>query len=250
MAGKSIKKIIIGHNKDFNYRGETQTRLETLSDAVFAIAIALLVLSSSVPERFDDLLISLEDIVPFAVCITLLMLVWYQHYTFFIRYGLQDAKTVFMNTILLFLILFYVYPLKFLFKVLYKLVIVLITQDEVLYRNLITEVLRPNQGPDLMIIYGIGASAIFLTLSMMYWYALKLKNDLALSDKEVFDTTTSIRINLIMGLVPILSILIAWIQVGGARWAFSLSGFAYWLYMVLMPWYSSRRKKKRKKLFS
>lgn len=39
-------KYIIGLNKKFNYRGENQSRVETLSDAVFALAITLLVLSS------------------------------------------------------------------------------------------------------------------------------------------------------------------------------------------------------------
>ena len=69
------KKSLQG--KDFVLRGEAQTRIETLSDAVFAIAIALLVLSSSVPERYDELLLSMQDIIPFGVCITLLMLIWY-----------------------------------------------------------------------------------------------------------------------------------------------------------------------------
>ena len=76
------KKSLQG--KDFVLRGEAQTRIETLSDAVFAIAIALLVLSSSVPERYDELLLSMQDIIPFGVCITLLMLIWYQHFIFFI----------------------------------------------------------------------------------------------------------------------------------------------------------------------
>jgi hypothetical protein len=38
---------ILGLNPKFEYRGQNQTRLETFSDAAFALAITLLVLSSS-----------------------------------------------------------------------------------------------------------------------------------------------------------------------------------------------------------
>lgn len=91
---QALKKHRVGMSQDFEYRGESQTRIEALSDGVFALAIALLILSSSVPERFDELLLSLENLIPFAICITLLMLIGYEHYLFFIRYGLQSPKIV------------------------------------------------------------------------------------------------------------------------------------------------------------
>ena len=40
--------------------------------------------------------------------------IWHQHNLFFRRYGLQDAWTTFLNCVLLFVVLFYVFPLKFL----------------------------------------------------------------------------------------------------------------------------------------
>lgn len=246
---KKLKQKLVGMNPDFIYRGEAQTRIETLSDAVFAIAIALLVLSSSVPERFDDLLLSLEDLVPFAVCITLLMLVWHQHYLFFIRYGLQDPKTVVLNTLLLFLILFYVYPLKFLFEVLYKLNYALISQDKEMYDELFGVVLKPEQGPQLMIIYGIGAGAIFLVLALMYRYAYKRREELELSKKEIFDTKSSMYGNVIMGIIPIVSMLIALFRIGGTNVSFALSGISYWLYPIVMPIYGKKREKKRRRTF-
>ena len=51
----------------------------------------------------------------FAVCFTLLIVIWREHYVFFRRYGLQDATTLWLNAALLFVMLFYVYPLKFVF---------------------------------------------------------------------------------------------------------------------------------------
>ncbi|MCB0496625.1 MAG: DUF1211 domain-containing protein [Cyclobacteriaceae bacterium] len=246
-----VRRLLIDtaakQNKEFNLRGEAQTRIETLSDAVFAFAIALLVLSSSVPERYDELILSMQDIVPFGVCIALLMLIWYQHFIFFIRYGLQDAKIIVLNTILLFLILFYVYPLKFLFRVLYKLFYALFTGDRAISQELFTVTIKPEDAPDLMAIYGIGASLIFILLALMYWYALKKARSLKLNPKEIFETRTSIYKNVFMGIVPLISALIAFVGVGDTGTTFTLSGISYWLYMLVMPTFSIMRERVRKK---
>jgi len=40
--------------------------------------------------------------------------IWWEHNKFFRRYDLQDAWTAFLNAVLLFVVLFYIYPLKYL----------------------------------------------------------------------------------------------------------------------------------------
>ena len=50
------------------------------------------------------------------VSFVLLFFVWFNQYKFFRRYGLRDTITVVLNAALLFVVLFYVYPLKFLFS--------------------------------------------------------------------------------------------------------------------------------------
>lgn len=50
----------------------------------------------------------------FALTFAALMTLWVRHYYFFRYYGLDDLATIVLNTTLLFLVLFYVYPLKFL----------------------------------------------------------------------------------------------------------------------------------------
>ena len=45
----------------------------------------------------------------------MLATIWNTHYKFSRRYGLDDPTTRFLTCVLLFIVLFYVYPLKFLF---------------------------------------------------------------------------------------------------------------------------------------
>ncbi len=91
-------------------------RIETFSDAVFAFAVTLLIVSLEVPKSFDELMILIRGFFAFAVCFTLLMMIWYEQHVFFRRYALDDVWTVTLNCILIFVVLFYVYPLKFLFS--------------------------------------------------------------------------------------------------------------------------------------
>jgi uncharacterized membrane protein len=84
------------------------TRVEAFSDAVFAFALTLLVVSLEVPDSYDKLIELMAGFVPFACSFALLTWLWYEHNVFFRRYGLQDPYTVALNAILLFVVLFYI----------------------------------------------------------------------------------------------------------------------------------------------
>lgn len=105
----------VGAKPGFRWRGGEITRIEGFSDAVFAFAVTLLVVSLEVPRTFDELQETMRGFIAFAICFLMLLLVWFWHYTFFRRYGLQGTAITILNGILLFLVLFFVYPLKFLF---------------------------------------------------------------------------------------------------------------------------------------
>src|SRR3954453_20226495 len=100
----------------FRRRGLAVSRLEGFSDAVFAFALTLLVVSLQVPQTVRDMLTTLSGFLPFALSFTLFIFIWHQHYAFFRRYGLEDALTIILNSALLLVVLFFVFPLKFLFS--------------------------------------------------------------------------------------------------------------------------------------
>lgn len=99
---------------EFQWRGAQPSRVEALSDMVFAFALTLLVVSNAPPASFADLQGLLWGFPGFAAAFTMLLMIWHDHYIFFRRYALEDGWTTTLNAGLLFLILFFVYPLKYL----------------------------------------------------------------------------------------------------------------------------------------
>lgn len=99
---------------EFAWRGDSPTRVEALSDMVFAFALTLLVVSSAPPASFAELGAQLWGFPGFAAAFAILLVIWHAHYIFFRRYALEDVWTTTLNAALLFLILFFVYPLKYL----------------------------------------------------------------------------------------------------------------------------------------
>ncbi len=227
----SVSKHYLGMNQEFRHRGEEPGRLENFSDALFALAITLLLISTSPPANFQQIKRFAVDLVPFVLCVVFLVLIWHQHFVFFYRYGLRNGKMVMLNAVFLSLVLFYVYPLKFLTKLI-GFPMGYLLHDEALLLEL-RGAISGKDVSDLMIIYGLGAASVFLMLSVMYRYALKHAKALELNEIEVFDTQVSVRTNLIMGAIPALSVLMAIIFYN--RWnAGMMSGFTYFLYPFAM----------------
>jgi len=100
---------------DFRWRGREVSRLENLADAVFGFSVTLLVVALEVPRDFAALHDVLAGFPAFVACFAILMFFWNSHYRFFRRYGLEDNFTQITNYVILLLVLFAVYPLKFLF---------------------------------------------------------------------------------------------------------------------------------------
>jgi uncharacterized membrane protein len=236
----------MGMNPEFRFRGAEPGRLENFSDAIFALAITLLLISTSPPTNFEQVKRFAYELIPFLACITLIMLIWYEHFQFFLRYGLRNSRMLVLNTLFLAIVLFYVYPLKFLTKIIILFPIGYLLGDQTLLNDLKNMIKAQDMG-QLMIIYGFGATCVFLVLMQMYRYALKKADDLELSELERFDTRTSIRTNFLMALVPMVSVVLAIIFINS--WlAGPVAGFIYFLYTPIMFAHGRRVDKKRKAL--
>ena len=164
----------------FRLRGREITRLEGFSDAVFGFALTLLVVSLDVPRTFDDLVVTMRGFPAFAICFLFLALIWNGHYKFCRRYGLDDAVARLLTCIMLFLVLFYVYPLKFLFN---------FSITALLFGGSVQPItMTASQFSLLLVIYGLGFAAVYLAMALLYLHAYRLRDELALNDLERFDT--------------------------------------------------------------
>ena len=170
--------------EDFRWRGEDVSRIEGFSDAVFAFAVTLLVVSLEVPKTFDELLATMRGFFGFAICFYLLLIVWYEHYKYFRRYGLNDTQTLWLNAALLFIMLMYVYPLKFLFTYLIDL----------LFGFAQSETIEASQVPLLMVVYGAGFVAVQILFMLMYLRAYSLRDALELDARELSVTREEIQV--------------------------------------------------------
>src|SRR2546430_6114274 len=158
---------------DFQWHGEV-SRLEGFSDAVFGFALTLLVVSLEVPRSYDQLAEMMRGFFAFAFSFALLLVVWEKHYKFFRRFGLQDGTTLLLNSLLLFVVLFYVYPLKFVSTAFI---------EGLLFRRR-SVVVEPDQIPALFTIYGAGYVAIFAIYGALYLHARRKRAALELSPVE------------------------------------------------------------------
>ena len=205
-------------------------RIEGFADAVFGFAVTLLVVSLEVPDTFDELLASMRGFFAFAISVLLLYQVWYDHYKFFRRYGLNDNLTMHLSTVLLFVVLFYIYPLKFLFTALMDLLLGFSTQVGSSTGDVI-EAIEPGQWPQLLLIFGAGFVVVQLVFALLYWRAYALRSMLNLNEYEASITRQEIQGYLILAGVGLASIAIALL---GGEEATSWAGLVYFLSWPLM----------------
>lgn len=97
----------------YRLRGESMTRIEVFSDAAFAFAVTMLVISlSAIPQNYHELIIAMQRIPSFAASFAVMMVVWIAHRRWSQRFGLDDGVSTFLTLALIFVVLVYVYPLK------------------------------------------------------------------------------------------------------------------------------------------
>ncbi len=227
----------------FRWRGSEVTRIEGFSDAVFAFSVTLLIVTLEVPRTFTELLTTMKGFVAFAASFAIIIWIWHIHYTFFRRYGLQDAFTKTVNAVLLFVVLFYVYPLKFVFTN----VIHFWSGGEnatTLANGSIVPIVGQGEPGSMMLVYGIGFVAVFVCYVLLYMNAGRKREELRLNQAEVFLNSMHLRQYLLCIVIGLISLSLAYF--GGDSFS-AWSGFAYALLgpvLAVNGFMSSRKLKK------
>jgi uncharacterized membrane protein len=238
MLRQQHAKRIQKNNPQFHLRGHDVKRIEAFSDAVFAFAVTLLIVSLEVPKNFEELMVTMRGFFAFAICFFLLMLIWNEQNIFFRRYGLHDTLTITLNGILIFLVLFYVYPLKFLFTLMFS--------DQIYGEGNSPFRLTGQDPPQLMLIYGVGFILIYFVFFLMYWHALRKKEELQLTSVEQFDTRTKMFAHIVLIAVSSLSVIVS--QLLPAPSAGS-AGMIYFLIGPVVTGLYTFRGRRRKKFY-
>lgn len=173
----------LDHDPNFRWRGEAVTRIENLSDIAFALALGMLISGVDAPQSFDELVRFLIYIIPAALGFAILLQIWTAHYTFFRRYGVADKRIIFYNAMLIFLVLYMAYPLRFVFDALFSWIMGAGLGDY--SRGLEIGVMDFETSGKILAVFGVIYAAIFLNLALMYQYILSKADLLALNPYEL-----------------------------------------------------------------
>lgn len=221
----------------FRMRGHEITRLESFSDAVFAFALTLLVVSLEVPKSFAELFNTMRGFVAFGVCFAILARIWNAHYVYCRRFGLDDGFVRFLTCVLLFIVLLYVYPLKFLFTLFINKMLLGIETGQ--------PQITSDQAATLFVIYGVGFCAVHIALAFLYLRAYRLRDDLDLNALERLSTRWEIYGLLCkMGIGLISAGLAIILHARDVVWA----GFVYFSLFAIMRVHGSLHSRRRRDL--
>lgn len=227
----------------FRLRGLEITRLETFTDAAFAFALTLLVISLEPPTNWSAMETALREIPAFLASATLLMVFWWGHHEWSRRYGLDDGPTVLLSCLLVFTVLIYVVPLRFMFGILF-LSIEMFTGIPIGSDSL--EVTGPADVNTMFAVYGVGFSAMSSSIALLYAHAWRQRSALELSPSEVFETVSEAGVWLILAAVGVLSTLLG---LALPTSFVGVPGFVYMILPIATPLYALRRNRRRTALY-
>jgi uncharacterized membrane protein len=213
------------------------TRLEEFSDAVFGFALTLLVITANVPRSYPELIMLLQGIPSFACCFALLVWIWSEHDRFFERYGVQDGRTTLINSALLFVVLLYIYPLKFMFDS-FMMQFGLVASPD-LKRMTLEELARASA------IYGFGFFVLMSLFALLYHNAWRQRDVLELDRIDAFDTRSHAGHHLVSAGVGLFAM--AFALLGPRRLAF-LSPASFGLMGPAHALYGRARQRQRDRL--
>lgn len=237
-----MRRHILAHEGEMmtgiRVRGLEVTRLEGLTDAVFGFAITLLIVAIEPPTEFDQLVTMVMGFPAFALTFLLMLFIWFWHYRFFRQFGLNSGKVMAVNGLLLFLVLLFVFPLKFLATIVVDYVILEGWFGIDMPQTLI---IRSGQYPILHTLYALGFASVFICFSWLYRLALGAAEQLELTPLEQAHTRIHANMYLIVASVPLFTIALVWLP---TPWAPMIGGFANCLIWPVTTIYQRASSKK------
>ena len=144
------------------------------------------------------------------------MTFWNAHYRFHRRYGIEDVPTRIVTMAIIVLVLFFVYPLKFLFTMVTVNMFGLALHDAPQLQTL-------EQLQILYTVYGLGFAGVWGLYAALYLHAYRKREQLGLDEVEILYTKAGISEHFIFVGVCLLSIAVAWTL----KDAPSVPGFVY-----------------------
>lgn len=206
-----IRKLFTGiSNTQQTVRGNEIFRIEALSDAVFAFSVSLLIMSLEIPASFEALKHTILKFPPFFATVGLVFFFWYLQQKFFRNYGINNNIIIFLNLTLLTIILFYAFPLKYLFSLLLSWII----GKNYLAHNPGEPLpfLSIENFNELIIFFSVGYVIIWLLFYLMYRQASLQKKQLNLSQKESILLSGELRDAMVQILIALTSLFFALIH--------------------------------------
>jgi len=196
------------------------SRIEAFSDGVFAFAATLLVVSVGNEQSSSVLKIDWKEFLGFGISFFVLVGLWSVHYNFFRRTKYMDNWIIAFNSILLFVVLYYIFPLKSLLDTWFN-----------------GKRISLDDFSSLFQLYSLGFLLIFGCVSLMYFRAYRKTKSVEKSLSLLFYA----RHFTIYLFVSLLSIVVAKLKLG---LEFALPGIMYSLLGPLCYWHGVQFNKK------
>ncbi|HLU40636.1 MAG TPA: TMEM175 family protein [Planctomycetota bacterium] len=173
MPNESLLPQRLRGERHFRWRGGAVSRVEALSDAVFALVLTLLAITLEVPKTSAEMSHLFWQFPAFGVCFVFLLWIWWEHFVFHRRFGFEDVAVVWLNGALLLCVVCFVYPMKF--------IATMLVADPMADTRTVT---LDASGPVVMLMFSGSFVGIFVVFTALYLLALRRAGEVGLDAVE------------------------------------------------------------------
>jgi hypothetical protein len=142
----------------------------------------------------------------------MLFMIWRRQFHWFRRYALQDEMSITLNGALLFVVILYVYPMKFLATVFSA--VLGVTEWTTANGE---KIIEGNEFPKLMTICSAGFVAIYLIFMLLHRHAFSQRAALELNPYEISETRFEVVEDSLMLCIGVLALVLA--RLGIPQWS-------------------------------